>query len=365
MAQQNQRARQQQRQRLIIILLLILVVGVGAYYFIALKQDKSRPINTERPPGKVAVPVMTKPAPLGSRISSNMFTVRFMKPSEVPVDAILVVDEFLGRFVTRPLYEGNYIRMSDVAAAGAVGGYSALAKPGKRLVVLDSKIFPGAIASLRVGDRVDLLAIGDPNAGLFGAQSAGKSLADNGATLQGGGSQPGDPNSPARQRARARAGAGANIAPFAASATLVAEDAEVMRTPSKGVDTEFLVLQMAPQDAHVTMLMAASGTVMRVVFRPFNDETRLTQDTEAKITTRLPRPAQDPDAVIIISGNVRALQRPNSKMFESENKGVNLNIRPNNSMYSDTKSSQINNQYNDETILTPNQILNINKSQLN
>jgi len=357
MAQQNQRARQQQRQRFIIILLLILLVGVGSYYFIVLKQDKSRSVNTERPFGKVAVPVMTKEVPLGSRISRNMFTVKFMKPSEVPADAVLAVDEFLGRFVTRPLNEGNYIRNSDVALAGAVGGYSALAKPGKRLVVLDSKIFPGALASLRVGDRVDLLAIGNPNGGLLGvAKPVGSSLADSGVSLQGGGSQPGDPNSQAKQRARARAGAGTNIAPLAVSATLVAEDAEVMRTPSKGIDTEFIVLQMAPQDAHVTMLMAATGSVMRVVFRPFNDETRLTQDTEAKITTRLPRPVEDPDAVIIISGNVRALQKPNSKMFAPDNEyeTANSNARPNNSIYSDTRSPQTNNQFNGDSILTRN-----------
>jgi hypothetical protein len=214
-------------------------------------------------------------------------------------------------------------------------------------------MFPGAIASLRVGDRVDLLAIGNANgvsAG-GGAQAAGRSLADSGVTLQGGGNQPGDPNSKAKQNARARrAGtAGGATSASAATATLVAENAEVMRTPSKGVDTEYLVLQMAPQDAHVTMLMAASGTMMRVVFRPFDDETRLTQDVEAKVTTRLPRPVADPDTITIISGNIRATQRPNSKLFAPDNEAYsqnNQNAKPNNLLYSDTGNQNNKNQYN-------------------
>jgi len=318
MAQQNLRARQKQRQRFIMILVVLLLLGAGVFYFFSSKQEK-KPANVSRPDGMVAVPVISREIPLGGRISTNLFTVTFMKPEAVPADAILSVPEFLGRYVTRPLQEGNYIRVSDVASAGASGGYSALAKDGMRLVVLDSKMFPGSISSLRIGDRVDLLAIGSPTGLVRGATNTGKSLADSGVTLQGGGSQPGDTNSNARKNARARAAAANNAsAPFAASATLVAENAEVMRTPSKGVDTEYLVLQMNPQDAHVTTLMAATGTVMRVVFRPFNDETRLTQDMQAKITTRLPKPVEDPDAVLIIAGNVQSRTKPNSTLTELE-----------------------------------------------
>lgn len=342
MAQQNLRARQKQRQRIIMILVVLLLIGAGAFYFLNAKQEK-KPVNVARPDGMVAVPVVGREIPLGGRVSSNFIRVTYMKPEAVPTDAILSVSEFVGRYVTRPLLEGNYIRVSDVASAGVSGGYSALAKDGMRLVVLDSKMFPGSIASLRVGDRVDLLAIGNPT-GLVSGSAAGKSLADSAVTLQGGGNQPGDPNSVAKKNARARAAAGSGVNPFAVSATLVAENAEVMRTPSKGVDTEYLVLQMNPQDAHVTILMAATGTVMRVVFRPFNDETRLTQDTQAKITTRLPKPVEDPDAVVIIAGNVQSKSKPNSTLTVPEKVSqANQYESATNLTYSDTKGKYQNN----------------------
>lgn len=348
MAQQNMRARQQQRQRLLMILLLLVLLGAAAFYFLVLnKQEAQKNAVAPRPLGQVAVPIISKEVPIGARISRRMFTVKFMKPLEVPTDAILSVDEFLGRFANKPLLEGNYIRYSDVSASGATGGYSGLANPGKRLVVLDAKNFPGAMATFRVGDHVDVLAFTNPN-GALSASSAntGKSLSDSAVTLQGGGSQPGDPNSQARQNARARReGAAAATNSAATTATLVAENAEVMRVPVKGKDTEFLVLQMTPQDAHVTMLMAASNAVMRVVFRPFNDETRLTQDAPPKITTRLPKPVADPDAVMIIAGNVRAVQKPNSALFADEKEIQRMKsneLTPTNPMFGDTPSGNTN-----------------------
>lgn len=324
MAQQNLRARQQQRQRFIIILIILALLGAGAFFFLNSKNVAKKSAKP-RPKGHVAVPIAKKDIPVGTRISNKLFTVKFLKPNDVPTDAILSVDEFLGRFSTRPLLEGQYFKQGDVGGEGAAGGFSAMAKPGKRLITLPANLFPGSLETLKVGDRVDLLAFEGTSLGISAGRKS-KNLSDSATTLQGGGAQPGDPNSKARQRARARAGNNATAA-NATNATLIAENAEVMSVPPaknkkkrRAAGGDFLVLQMSPQDAHVTTLMAATSTLMRTVFRPFSDETRLTQEEPAKITTRFPRASADPDAIMIISGGSTYMQRPNSKMFVDHDK---------------------------------------------
>lgn len=341
MAQQNQRERQQQRQRMVIILILVLLIGAGAYLFLGLRGDKETSGGNARPSGQVAIPVATRNINLGERIAGNMFKVSYKTPDKVPTDALLKVDQFLGRFATAPILQESYFTAANVSEADVAGGYSAIAKPGKRVVVLNSNILPGAIPTLRIGDRIDLLAIGTPG-GMVTAPTApaAKTAADSAVTMEGGGSQPGDPNSGARKRARARAAGEASVS--ATAATLVAENAEVLRVPTRGKDTEVVVLQMTPQDAHVTTLMAASGAVMRVVFRPFHDETRITKESEVQITTRIPKPEPDPDAVTIITGTVRQNTRPQSQAFEvAETNRSNDEdaYEPRNDVYSDTASS--------------------------
>ncbi len=323
MAQQNLRARQQQRQRFIIILVLLALLGAAVFFFLNGGDVSKKKKVAPRPKGQVAVPVIKKDIPIGTRLSNKSFTVKFMKPNEVPTDAILSVDEFIGRFITRPLLEGHYIKQGDVGVEGAVGGFSAMTRPGKRLISLPANLFPGALETLRVGDHIDLLAFEGSSTGL--RRGRGKSLADSSTTLQGGGSQPGDPNSQARINARARARSGTGLNANATNATLIAENAEVMSVPStkekkkrkKGGD--YLVLQMGPQDAHITTLMAATGTTMRTVFRPYGDETRLTEDGPAKITTRFPKSVADPDNIMMIEGGSVRMVRPNSKYFIDEN----------------------------------------------
>lgn len=343
MAQQNLRARQQQRQRFIIILVILALVGAGAFFFLNGNGPVKKAVKP-RPKGHVAIPIAKKNIPLGTRISRKEFTVKFMKPNDVPTDAILSVDEFLGRYSSRPILEGQYFKQSDVGQEGAVGGFSAMAKPGKRIISLPANLFPGSLETLRVGDKIDLLAFEGTSVGLSAGRK-GKSLASSGTTIQGGGSQPGDPNSKARQLARA---ARTNVnAANATNATLIAENAEVMSVPPikkkrKKGGGDYLVLQMTPQDAHVTTLMAATSTVMRTVFRPYGDETRLTQDNPVGITTRFPRAVADPEAIMIISGGSTYMQRPNSKLF------VNESDRQNNAVDEDVQmgapSASTNNQ---------------------
>lgn len=315
------RLRQKRRQRMILFMLVLLLAGGIAFWFVSNKNKK--PAVQQRPPGHVAVPVINRDIPLGTRISNQMYTISFKPPREVPTDAILSRQQFIGRYATRPIAAGDYLRETDVTDIGAHKGFSGFAKPGKRAVVLEAKLFPGSADTLSIGDRVDLLSIGSPT-----GITAGKSLAASATTLQGGGSQPGDPNSPARQLARARAAmGGSNVS--ATSATLIAEDAEVMAVPKKGSGRDrgidFFVLQMEPEDAHVTMLAAASGATLRTVFRPFNDRVRLTPAVEPKPTARMPRPTKDPDVVTIIAGAGREMHLPYSKIHSDDSSFGNAN----------------------------------------
>jgi Flp pilus assembly protein CpaB len=317
MAQQNSRA-QQQRRQLIIILVVILIMAFGLFYFVLGGDKQKEKKEFQRPEGQVSVPYLKRNIKLAERISNQDFTVRFYKPESVPVDAVIDVKKFVGRFATKPLLAGDYIKESDVSQAGAVAGYSGLVSPGKRLVVLDGNIFPGALSTIRIGDHIDLLAIGEPNgaSSTAGGVGGGRTAEDSANSLQGGGAQPGDPNSKARQRARARAGAGGGRV-GSASATLVAENALVLKTPDRDKTRNFIVLEMEPQDAHVTTLMASAGATMRFVFRPFNDVVRHTEPEPVKVTTRLPKPAADPDAVMFIMGNVRSNSIPVSERYSS------------------------------------------------
>ena len=136
MAQQNSRAKQQRRQ-IIIVLAVLLLLGAGAFISLSGKQDKQQSTSAQRPEGLVAVPVLKENIKLGERISTLSFKLSYMPPDEVPANAVLNTKQFVGRFATKPLLAGNYIRNTDVAQNGATGGYSGLASAGNRLVVLE------------------------------------------------------------------------------------------------------------------------------------------------------------------------------------------------------------------------------------
>ena len=318
MAQQNTRARQQQRQRMMIILVFLLVAAGAAFYFIALKPDAVKKVKAPPPKGTIAVPVARKDIPIGTRISNKMVTMTYRNPRQVPVDALLARDEFIGRYTTKPVLEGQYFQHEDVGVEGAVGGFSAMATSGKRLIVINANLFPGSIETLKVGDHVDLLAFQGFRATAGTNRQRRRNAVD--------GSQPGQAPKPNNNRASSSQ----LIDPVSpASATLIAENAEVMSVTNakKGANKRagrgnFIVFQMSPQDAHVTSLMVASDVMLRAVFRPYGDTTRLTSDKPPAISTRLPKAVLDPELIQVIANGKTYVTKPNSKIFLSEEEAV-------------------------------------------
>jgi Flp pilus assembly protein CpaB len=323
MAQQNTRARQQQKQRMMMILVVFLMIGGAAFYFLNSKPDAAKKVQAPPPKGTIAVPIAKKDIPLGTRISRQMVGYSYRAPRKVPTDALLAPEEIVGRHATQPILSGQYFQSEDIGVEGAVGGYSAMATPGKRLIVINANMFPGSIETLKVGDHVDLLAFqGFPAAANNGRRR-------NNAAVDG--TQPGQRprnNTPNTNGSVV----GQTVEPVSpASATLIAENAEVMNTPKqqggnrrRGGGGGFIVFQMTPQDAHVTSLMIASNVMMRAVFRPFADNTRLTSDKPPAITTRLPKAVLDPELIQVIANGKTYVTKPNSKIFLSEEEAAEM-----------------------------------------
>lgn len=291
------RIRQRRRQRLLLMAVLLLALAGAAYYFM-LRPDP-RPKPEVRPPGMVAVPVTRVSIPLGTTVSARVLRLQYLPPLEVPPDALLKPFQFNKRVAMRNIEAGDYLRAEDLSDRNAPNGFSGLARPGTRVVVVETRNVRGTTGYLHVGDHVDVLAIGWSRGGSNGGDNR-TTLEKNPATLQGGGTQPGDPNAKARQGPQA-GGSGAG-----GHAVLLAEDAEVLSTPKQNRENQYVVLRMRPGDAHLTTLALGSGANLRFVFRPFNDEKRIVAAEPAEETTYVPRDAR---SVEVIAGAARMLQR--------------------------------------------------------
>jgi len=286
MAQQpiTLRMRQRRRQRLIILAAAFLLLAAGAAYFWYSGTRSEPPRREEQPPGTVSIPIAAADIPLGEAIRPQLLRNRYVPPAQVPADAVLRPQQLAGRVVVRRIPAGAYFTQDALAPVGAPASLSGLAKAGMRIVVVEAEQLSAVPGYIKPGDRVDVLAISV--GGLSSPVSARlQRLQGSANTVEGGGSQPGDPNAPARRLARTQANfAGADTQIVA---KLVGEDAEVLQAPAtpppaaaanrraRPPADRHLVLQMKPDDAHTTTLALAAGQGIRLVFRPFSERERV------------------------------------------------------------------------------------------
>ncbi|MCW5619682.1 MAG: Flp pilus assembly protein CpaB [Burkholderiales bacterium] len=276
------RMRQRRRQRLLILAaaFLLLIAGAAYYWYAGTRSEPPR--REQQPPGTVSVPVAATNLPLGEMIRPQALRNRYLQPAQVPADAILRASQLAGRVVVRRVPAGAYFRQDDLAPLGAPASLSGLAKPGMRIVVVEADQISAVPGYIRPGDRVDVLAISF-GAAVNPAALRANRLASSPNTVEGGGSQPGDPNAASRRTARGQLGMMGMELPMVAK--LVGEDAEVLQAPAtppaqanprvRRAGERYLVLQMKPDDAHITTLSLASGHSLRLVFRPFNERERV------------------------------------------------------------------------------------------
>jgi Flp pilus assembly protein CpaB len=290
------RARRARRQRILLILAALLLVGGAAYWYLYLRKPKAR--IEPQPPGTIAVPVAAKQLAKGIELAgAGLIRPMYLRPELVPPAALLKTSQVQGRVTREPLRAGDYFSEENLAPTGAPPGFSGLARPGKRIVVIESTAIVGALGYIRDGDHVDVLAIAQQ--GTRGAARPGQSNT----TIAGGGVQPGAAGAVAGGQTAGGASVGAIPA---VSATLVAEGARVILVPKPG-KTQFTVLEMEPQDAHVTTLAMASNQLLRFVYRPFNDESRVPRDLPRLATET--RPPRDSRLVEVLNGTSRSIER--------------------------------------------------------
>jgi pilus assembly protein CpaB len=83
-------------------------------------------------------------------------------PGTVPQNAILKKEDILGRGVVAPIFEGEPIIDSRLAAKGAGAGLAAMIPPGMRAVAVRVNEVVGVAGFVVPGMRVDLLIAGSP-----------------------------------------------------------------------------------------------------------------------------------------------------------------------------------------------------------
>lgn len=290
------RIRQRRRQRLLLLMLLLLMLLGGAAYFL-LQQQAVESRAQVVPPGAVAVPVARAPLRIGTKLSLNEhMRLRYYPPLEVPPDALLKPFQFDQRVLLRDLRAGDYLRASDLSESEAPSSFSGVARPGMRVVVVGTDNIEGVAASLRAGDRVDVVLVGWGVA-VGDARAAARPST---VSVAGGGIHPGDPGAAGRAGAAGPVGSG--------NALLVAENAEVLAvSPARPRQTGgYAVLQMAPSDAHKTLAALAAGAMLRFAFRHFDEKSRVVEADPLEQTVYLPLAAR---TVEVIAGATRSHQQ--------------------------------------------------------
>jgi len=258
-------ARERQRRRQLILLLAGLVLLLGGGFYLLLSGPEEAPATAvERPPGRVAMPVVKAPIRKGELITPAKIDIVYRRPEQIPPDAVIHMKAFLDRRARRNLAPGEYIHYGDLTEEQAPPGYSGLVPRGKRAIVIPTAQITGATSYLTVGDRLDVL------------------VSVEGAVTGGGTSAYGanNPGAAARARSSPRAlpiGSGGTMA-------LLAEGAEVLEVPVKGIprpgtpDRENVVLAVAPEEAYRIHIALLANQPVRFLFRPFNEEEMATPE---------------------------------------------------------------------------------------
>lgn len=286
------RRRGERDVRLLVVVGLLLLGAAGATWW-TLRGRAPAPIV--QPVGTIAVPVATRPLDKGLAMSGpGLIRPMFLAPEQVPPTAILSTSHIVGRVTRERLSAGEFFSDDKLAAAGAPSGFSGIVRPGARIVVIEVGKITGAVNYIREGDFVDVMALSNT-----GVPTRGRG--PSGATVQGGGTQPG----PDGRRVTGNAATGAAGAAIPGiTATLIAQGARVVLVPGRGRNEQFAALEMAPEDAHLMTMVMSTNQVLHFVYRPFNDLSRTPEDDPS---ARIKRPPRDSRLVEMIDGVNRSV----------------------------------------------------------
>ena len=140
------------------ILLCAFLVAVGASYFVYRLIGKQ--IHDQAAKSSVTVVAAARDLEIGTLIKASDLTTE--QVGKAPQDAILKVDDAIGRGVTAPIFTGELLSDKRLAKPGSGAGFASTIPPGMRAcaVKVDNVV---DVAGFAVpGMRVDVLISGNP-----------------------------------------------------------------------------------------------------------------------------------------------------------------------------------------------------------
>jgi pilus assembly protein CpaB len=150
------------KQRLVLVLIFALVVSAAAsavlYRLITSQLAANKPAATTQ------ILVATRNLGAGDLIKdSDIKLGDWTGPT--PQGAMTKAEDAIGRGVVNPIFQGEAVVESRVAAKGAGGGLAAIIPPGMRAVAIRVNDVVGVSGFIQPGSRVDILIAGTPPGG--------------------------------------------------------------------------------------------------------------------------------------------------------------------------------------------------------
>src|SRR5262245_43863865 len=146
-------------KRLIPVLIFALIIS-GAATFVVYRLVYAKLASTTKPV-QAQVVVATRDLQVGALVQeADIRTADWSGPA--PKGAFVKLEEAMNRGVLTPIYEGEPVLESRLAAKGAGGGLAATIPVGKRAVALRVNDVVGVAGFVVPGMRVDVLIAGTP-----------------------------------------------------------------------------------------------------------------------------------------------------------------------------------------------------------
>ena len=163
-------------KRLVSVLIFALVVS-GAASYVLYRVISTQFANNQKAPAN-RVLVATHNLDSGALIKD--VDVRMADwGGPVPMGALLKGEDAIGRGVIQPIYEGEPLLETRLAAKGAGAGLAAIIPPGMRAVAVRVNDIVGVACFVIPGTKVDLLIAGTPPKGNGGLGDVTKTLMQN------------------------------------------------------------------------------------------------------------------------------------------------------------------------------------------
>jgi len=137
--------------RVVVMLLLALGLGIAAVVMAAIWLNSKSSVLTSH------VVVSTEDLQIGTRLQANMVEVVDWPSTSLIKNPMTSVDQAVDRVVTMPVFKGEPILTSKLAAKGETGGLSAVLQDGRRAVTVKVNEIVGVAGFALPGTFVDVM----------------------------------------------------------------------------------------------------------------------------------------------------------------------------------------------------------------